>query len=177
MEFENPYQTPLSAEPTQPDIQVSERFLLMPKDTSLPECCVKCGAPAAKRYTQKLYWVSPWVYLCILLNLLILIIVYLITRKTTKVSYSLCEQHAREKRIRAWTIAGCWAVIAVFLVASAALESMVPVALAGLTLLALVIYAIARPMTLSVKKFDKERFWIKGAGDEMLARYEANQSA
>lgn len=174
MEFGNPYQPPQSPDPAQANIYVNDRFLLMPKNTSLPDCCLKCGDPPVKRYTQKLFWVSPWVYLCILINILILLIVYLVTRKTTAVSYSLCAKHAKEKRIRGWTLMGFGAGIVLFLIASAALESIIPLWLAVADLIGMIIYSLVKPLPLTVKKFEKDQFWIKGAGDEMLTLFQKN---
>ncbi|MZR63191.1 hypothetical protein [Alcanivorax sp. DP30] len=171
MEFGNPYQAPQNPEPAQANIYVNDRFLLMPKNTSLPERCLKCSEPPAKRYTQKLFWVSPWVYLCFLINILVLLIVYLVTRKTTAVSYSLCARHAKEKRMRNWTLAGFGAGIILFLIACAALESIVPLWLAIASMVAMIIFSLVKPLPLTVKKFEKNQFWIKGAGDEMLTLF------
>lgn len=176
MDFENPYQTPNNQEPFAADIKVEHPFLIMPKNTSLPECCLKCGEPATERFTQKLFWVSPWVYLCILINILVLLVVYLITRKVTTVSYSLCDQHAREKRMRSTTIVVLWLVIMLFLIASAALESFIPIWMAAATLVTIIIYSLVKTQPLTVKKFVDDRFWIKGAGEEMLARFPNNKN-
>jgi hypothetical protein len=77
--------------------------LVMRKDAEGPDCCVKCNAPAdGYRWTKRMYWHHPALYLMILFpGLLIYAIVALCVRKSGKISVGLCPIHraARTRNI------------------------------------------------------------------------------
>src|SRR5205085_3670359 len=83
----------------------SDRLLVMSREATLPDRCVKCNAPAhGQRLRRNLYWHSSYLYLLLLLNLLIYLIVAIIVRKRAKVEIGLCDSH-RHQRWLAITLA------------------------------------------------------------------------
>lgn len=75
------------------------KILYLPRFTSLPPNCVKCGQPAEKPLRKKFYWHVPWLYIMILFpGLLIYAIVALIVRKSIELDVPLCDFHHGERK-------------------------------------------------------------------------------
>ncbi len=73
--------------------------LYLPRFTSLPPNCVKCGQPAQKPFRKKFYWHTPWLFLMILFpGLLIYAIVALIVRKNIELDVPVCDFHHGERK-------------------------------------------------------------------------------
>ena len=71
--------------------------LVKPLDGPLPDCCAKCGASASGRPLKRTAWYcTPWVYLLLLINLLVVLIVYLVLRKRVNLEIPLCEDHRKQ---------------------------------------------------------------------------------
>jgi hypothetical protein len=74
----------------------------VPKEAVLPDCCVKCGNPAAQPWlTKAFYWHNPWLKLLIL-SPIIWAIVVTIVRKNRRLSVPLCEFHKSLRAKRLW---------------------------------------------------------------------------
>jgi len=75
------------------------RLLVMTRDFTLPDRCLKCNLPAdGFTLKRKLSW-HPWYwYLLVLINVPVYIIAALIVRKTARVEFPLCEEHRRRRR-------------------------------------------------------------------------------
>jgi Zn-finger in Ran binding protein and others len=73
--------------------------LVMSKDASLPDHCVKCDAPAnGYRLKRNLTWHHPALYLLLLMAWLIYLIVSMIVRKRATVYLGLCRAHYEKRR-------------------------------------------------------------------------------
>ena len=67
---------------------------------ALPPRCIRCNEPAVQPMkTHKLSWHHGGWYLLILVNILIYVIVALIVRKRAQVTYGLCAQHHKRRRL------------------------------------------------------------------------------
>jgi len=74
--------------------------LVAPREVDLGDACVKCGAPAQGfRWRKTMYWISPvWILMIFVpFGLLILLILYLVLRKTAKVAAGLCPAHRKRR--------------------------------------------------------------------------------
>lgn len=65
--------------------------LVVPKISTLPPCCIRCGAQGTHTQQKKLSWIHPAWLLLILVNWLILLIVYLVIRKQGEVIFYRCD--------------------------------------------------------------------------------------
>ncbi len=80
--------------------------LIISRDASLPDRCVKCNAPSeGPKLKRNLYWHHPAVYLAIFLNIIIYAIIAMAVRKRQTVYVGLCQRH-RSRRIAC--IVGGW---------------------------------------------------------------------
>jgi hypothetical protein len=85
--------------PTAAIAQRDGERLFLPRFTSLPPNCVKCGRPAEKPFRKKFFWHVPWLYILILFpGVLIYAIVALIVRKSIELDVPICEFHHAERR-------------------------------------------------------------------------------
>jgi hypothetical protein len=74
--------------------------LVLSKEAVLPERCVKCNVPTDRRFRRRMTW-YPW-YLLILFiapyGPLILLVLYLVLRRTMRVDLGVCPRHLRLRR-------------------------------------------------------------------------------
>ena len=86
--------------PPRPAIFQRGNQLAIQKGLTLPECCIKCGAPATGRPIKRnLQWHPPWVSVLILVAVLIYIIVAMVLRKTGTIYVHMCEEHRQRRKI------------------------------------------------------------------------------
>jgi hypothetical protein len=97
----------------QPGMWNTGRQVVCARFASLPEGCVKCGAPTVKRQVRKIYWHEPWFYALLLVGPVIYGILALVLRKEAQVEYGLCRQHfdARQRLIFRATATGTISVL------------------------------------------------------------------
>ena len=140
----------------------ADRVLVMGKDATLPDRCVKCNAPAhGQRLTRNLSWHSPYLYLLILLNLLIYAIVVLIVRKKARVQIGLCDVH-RTKRRMALAFGYVAGLGGLGLLIASLIQSSGVLALVGALLLFAGLIGGATASIISAKRIDDRFVWIKG---------------
>jgi hypothetical protein len=73
--------------------------MIVPRGSSLPANCVKCGAVAQTPWRKKFFWHNPLLYLMIIFpGLLIYAIVALIVRKNMELNVPLCDNHHGERK-------------------------------------------------------------------------------
>ncbi|MDA8745529.1 hypothetical protein N9N28_12930, partial [Rubripirellula amarantea] len=98
---ENPYLAD-SLERDAPALQIDGDCLVVRSGTVLPHRCVKTNVPTtlSDERTKKLYWASPWIALLILLNLIILLIVYFVVRKSCDLTFSESPSSRGKRRKR-----------------------------------------------------------------------------
>ncbi len=153
------------------DITVARRnkILIMGKQASLPNRCVKCNVPTSgHRLTKKLYWHNPLIYLFFLINLLVYALAAIITRKRAIIEISLCEQHASQRKTNilvSWILV----VASIALIVMGFANNLISVGLAGIALLlGALVYAALKTPVVTARKIDKEYVWLTGAGKEFL---------
>lgn len=138
----------------------------------LPERCVFCnaevdGPTAGKRITKKLYYVSPLVFLLILCNLVILAIVYFVTRKPVTISWSICAQHAARKRVYGF---GCIGALIVFVMSLVMVDRGPLFGIGALvSIIAFLVLLVMANRNIIPRKKEGNDFWIKGFGRDFLA--------
>ena len=98
--------------------------LVVRKESSLPDICLRTGEPTGGRMrTKKLSWIPPWTVVVFVLIRIIGIICMLVARKTANVTFALSEQ-AEAKRKQGLQIGfGVAGVGLVLVIAGVALES------------------------------------------------------
>src|SRR5262245_40589761 len=85
--------------PTANGIWRDKSTLVMTKDASLPDRCIKCNAPAnGLRLTRKLAWHTPVLYLTILIAVLVYAILAAVLSKRAIVYLGMCRQHFERRR-------------------------------------------------------------------------------
>lgn len=157
-----------------PGIYREGRNLVAEHGAVLPDRCVYCNAPAAWRKKRKYYWNPPWVYAFLLCNILVLIIVALVTRKTIQIEFGLCAAHAARRRLHigiGWLLLlgamGSGTMAIVFMNN----DTMVGVGILGAVVLMVAagIVGLRAAAVLGVKKVGKRGGRFSRAGDEFLA--------
>lgn len=143
--------------------------LVTRSETPLPDCCVKCNAPAnGFRLKRVLYWQHPAYYLLILCNLLILLIVILIVRKKAILHIGLCETHRQQRKV---AIAVSWTgtLVGIGLITGGVLASSALLILIGVAALLIgAIWGIVKGRTITAVKIDKENVWVTGVNKDFL---------
>lgn len=142
----------------------SGNLLVVRRNASLPDRCVKCNAPAhGRRLTRKLSWHTPWIYLIIFVGVLFYVIAAVILRKRARVEIGICEAHWAARR-RDVLIGWASFLVAILLGWCGAhfgngwlYGSALTIFLGGL------IYAAFRTPVVSAKKIDADFVWLKGA--------------
>ena len=146
--------------------------LVMSKDASLPDYCVKCDAPAnGFRLKRNLSWHHPALFLLILLAWLLYLILAMVLRKRATVYLGLCREHY-EKR-RTFLIAGfvTLAVSFALIVGAIAWEYPAIALLAVLGILASAIWLAFVARVVTVKKIDDQFVWLNGINENYLSRF------
>lgn len=146
--------------------------LVMSKDASLPDFCVKCDAPAnGFRLKRNLSWHHPALFLLLLLAWLLYFILAMVLRKRAIVHLGLCQEHYQKRR--KLLTAGFITLAGAFILMFGALASDYPaVALLGLVgILASAIWLAFIARVVTVKKIDDQFVWLKGLNENYLNRF------
>jgi hypothetical protein len=145
--------------------------LVMSKDATLPQWCIKCNAPTnGLVLKRKLNWHHPAIYLILLVALLIYLIVAMVLRKSATVEIGLCEKHLAKRRQGLWiTYILFFLGVGGFVLAIAA-EDVTYLLVGVVLLLASVIFALAAVRVVVPAKIDDRFVWLKGVNEEYLNR-------
>ncbi len=158
--------------------EVQGQHILGKDKIILPHACVKCGEQLSEndssgRKKKDLYWVHPAIYLLVLLQLLIFLIVYLVTRKKCHVEYSVCHDCSFKLRMN-WLY---------FVLSLAGLVGMISLAaytengwfgFAGfLCFIAMLVFAVRANGPITVKSYKSGEFKLRGAGPLFLQKFNA----
>ncbi len=146
--------------------------LVMSKDASLPDYCVKCDAPAdGFRLKRNFSWHHPALFLVVLVATLVYLILAMVLRKRATVYLGLCREHY-EKR-RTFLIAGFVILAVSFALIFGAIASDYPAfALLGLVgILASAIWLTFVARVVTVKKIDDRFVWLTGINENYLSRF------
>lgn len=139
----------------------------------LPHACVKCGEVLSEqdgdsRRKKDLYWAHPGIYVLVLIQLIVFLIVYLVTRKKCHVEYSVCRDCNAKQRMN---IVYCIISLAVF-IGMIALMINLENALFSLGVVisfaVMITFAIRANGPLSVKALPQGAFELRGASPEFL---------
>lgn len=173
--MDNPFETPqadLSVSP-RPGASAANAFrdgellVISRSGASLPDVCVKTGAPTGERLQRKLQWIPPWAYLFLLFNVIIFVIVGMIVRKTVDVNFAVWAEAQAERKKQMW-IGGGVTLLGFLLFFGAAVSPFFLIA--GLVVfLGGLIYLSLKSRLIWPTKMDKEWAWVKGADPRVLA--------
>ena len=151
--------------------------LVMTKDASLPDRCVKCNAPAnGVRLKRKLAWHSPVLYLVIFFALLIYVILAAILSKRATVYIGLCNQHfqrRRKQKVIGWLLLAIGVVVPILAIAY---DYPILGLLGFAVFLFAVIWLIVVSRVVVVKKIDDQLVWLNGINSNYLAQFPAWQN-
>ena len=166
----NPYQAP-QQDVVPRSALIDGEFVLLEKNQDLPDYCLKCGGESSRRYKETLTWISPWLLLAFLVNILVFLIFYFFTKKSTTIRYSLCTEHVRVRRIRTATLSALFFGGALLVFAAASQESAVAIVMSCSILAIWLIALVAWPRTVRIHKYKEKIFWLKGANAGFRERY------
>ena len=157
--------------PTIGGVWRDDKTLVMTKDASLPDQCVKCNAPAnGFRLKRNLSWHHPAFYLVILVAWIIYLVLAIALSKRATVYLGLCAEHTQRRRN--FLILG-WAMLAIgLLVAFVAFVNEYPGigALGLLIFLISVFWLVIVSRVVKVKKIDDRYVWLTGIDANYLAK-------
>jgi hypothetical protein len=145
--------------------------LVMTKDASLPDRCVKCNAPAnGLRLKRRLAWHYPVLYLVALFAVLIYVILAAMLSKRATVFLGLCHTHFQRRRKQA--AVGWLLLVAGLITAIAAIANDYPrLALLGFSaLLFATFFLVFVSRIVAVKKIDDRLVWLNGINSDYLAQ-------
>jgi hypothetical protein len=182
---QNPFQAPNISDASSSAANADEYYvngnnLVVRSGVVLPKKCVFCNkeqGALGKRISAKLYYVSPLIYLLLLVNLLILILIYMLIRKRLDVTYSICGEHKKRKNyLNVATFAALVLTIGAFM--AAGVTHTPALSFFGiLCLLAFLVLLIKVSKGLTPKKHENGQFWLGGCGPEFLQEAAINKVA
>jgi len=151
--------------------------LVMTKDASLPDRCVKCNAPAnGVRLKRMLAWHSPVLYLVIFFAVLIYVILAAILSKRATVYIGLCNQHfqrRRKQKVVGWLLLAIGVVVPILAIAY---DYPILGLLGFAVFLFAVIWLVEVSRVVVVKKIDDQLVWLNGINSNYLAQFPAWQN-
>ena len=148
----------------------SDAKLVLTRDASLPDRCIKCNEPAnGFRLKRHLHW-HPSPYFILIVSPLIYIVVALCVRKSARVEVGLCEQHRRHRE-KWMIICSVTAVAAIATMVMGFLNSGSYGVLGFFILAFAAIAAVVTGRLIAATRIDKEYVWLKGCGREYLAEF------
>jgi hypothetical protein len=174
----NPYASPLAAseivrrQASVEAVLVDGRDLVVYSGTRLAPFCVVTNEAVADEdmRTKQYVWCPPWVLALILLNVLILLIGYLATRKKCVLTFGLHPDVRRKRRNRLFVKLAVVLLFAGLIAVAVAFDNSDLIAVAGVLFGVALIVALIGNAPLRVVKHDNGRFWIRGCSAEFLRR-------
>lgn len=150
--------------------------LVMTKNASLPDRCVKCNAPAhGFRLKRNLSWHHPALALLIFVALLIYLVVAMAVSKRATVHLGLCAEHLQRRRNL--LIAG-WSLLAIGLITPviAFANEYVGIGLLGIGVVAVAaVWLVLAARVVKVKRIDDQYVWLRGIDANYLAQFPSLQ--
>jgi hypothetical protein len=170
----NPYQSPVSTSTLAGgNFRVDGKCLVVTSGAMLPQICVKTGEPVPHNMLSKRFvWCSPIVGLLIFLSPLVLIVVYLVVRKKCAVTFGLLP--SLQKSYRRQRVIKVLAAIVLFLTLpfAAGSNSMPVIIIVMVLFLASIVSLFIGSRPLTITKYHKGEFWIRGCCEAALAQVE-----
>lgn len=145
-------------------------ILIMHKNATLPDRCIKCGDYTnGLRLKKNLRWFSPYYYLLLLVNSIVFIVVASIASKRATVEFPICPKH-HESRNKAMMIS--WAVIGAGILSMFLIRYETIFLLIGiLVLFTGLISIIVTSKVVDIKKIDDQHVWLKGVNKTFLEQF------
>ncbi len=145
------------------------KTLVFEKGARLPNRCIKSNEPADRYIRRDLTWAPPWVYLGIFGGVLLIVVFYLIARKTAVAEFGITQEWVKRRRKR---IALVW-LLCLFgfglVIAGATVENWA-VLLGGVVIwVGALIYAVVAVPFYYVQRIDDRYVWLKGIHPHYLA--------
>ncbi len=151
--------------------------LVMTKEATLPDRCVKCNAPASGlRLKKKFSWHHPILYLLVFGAALLYVIIAAVLSKRATVYLGLCAKHFQSRRKQ--LVAG-WLLLLLGLIipiAAIAYDYVILGLLGVVILIAAVVWLIVASRVVSVKKIDDRLVWLNGFSRDYLSQLPAWQA-
>ena len=166
---DNPYQAPTAplVGSANEIFQRHKKQVVFDPLADWPQRCIKCNAPTHNKKAVTLYYYNPWIVLLVLVNILILIVVYLIARKSFKLQLPVCDTHLKKHR-RVFIIQySLLAVLLVSLIAAATLAADWPLYLSGIVLIPIFITGVMTRLA-HLPRYKDGRLYLSGAGKPFL---------
>lgn len=169
---------PITAAPGVSNARADGKRVVVPiRDARLPMRCVKTNQPVteAEMIRKKLYWCSPYVMLTILLSLIVVLILYLVLRKSMMLDIPLSAEGKRI--IRKNVMIGCGitlgglalCIVPLTLSGPAGAATGLSVAVGIITFLVGLIYISRKSAAIRVLKMKNDEAWLTGACPEFIA--------
>ena len=149
----------------------SGQSLVVKKDSVLPDCCVKCAAPAEGQTVDKwLFWHTPILLPVALLSWPFYLLLAIGMRKTMTVSIPLCTKHLA---FRTWfTVLGGamlpMALVCVFVALTQSIPLLMLVAMLMVIASAVTIGWVRNPVW--VVRFEEDLAWVQNVHPSILER-------
>jgi hypothetical protein len=154
-----------------PTIWRNRSSLVMTKQASLPDRCIKCNAPTQNKLKRNLRWHHQALYALILLGFIPYAIFALVLGKTATVNVGLCEAHVSARK-RAMLIALLLVLFSfVLFVVGIANESPALVLVGMLLFLGGVIFGVLKTKVVVPQKIDNEYVWLNGINSDYLNQF------
>lgn len=176
MKEHNPYSTPkteLIDSNVTGEASRYKKNIIINTESALPERCIKCNQPTEEFVNIKLFYMNPWWYLLILVNLLVLIIVSVFAGKRYRLKVPLCQLHNKKYKNRKLLVWGILLtsvitiLIGLFLFSQQS-ETLGLVLTVGITLLLVAIITGFSIRLLHIRKRKGTTLWISGSKPAFL---------
>lgn len=169
--MENPYAAPKSrlvnTNETPDGVMRRKKYVITSAEVIWPNRCFKCNNQTSNRKKMRLNYVTPWVYLSLLLNILITFILILIFQKKFIIELPLCDNHLRKRKqfltVQWLFLAGTLALFGV----GVAYDKPLALTISMLCFLIVILTAIFSRIAF-IAKFKNGALWIRGAGAPFL---------
>lgn len=158
---------------------IDEGCLVVGHRALLPNICVHCGRTEHLSHRdRKLTWVNTLliVLLLLLAGPLIVLIVYLVTRKTLTIGYTVCHDCAAGRRSRLIPPGALLMLsFAALVLGIVQVDSWGGFLIIGsiIAMFVSTIWLMVASQELSVKRYAQERFWVKGFSDDFFRAFES----
>jgi Double zinc ribbon len=146
-----------------------KNMLVMHKNATLPDRCVKCNRPAnGRKLTKKFMWHHPAYFLLILAGFLIYLIAALIVRKPVTLHLGLCDEHFSKRRTAIWASWGILALSVALIILGAANNLPALVLIGFLLIFVAAIYGVLSANLIAIQKVDDHYVWLKRINKDYL---------
>ncbi len=143
----------------------SDRLVVMRRNATLPDRCIRCNATADRRVRRNLRWGNPW--LIVLVGPIVYLVIALVVRESIELDVPLCGAHARRRHRNIWL---AWSVVLAGVAAAfVAVRWAIELGLPALLLVIAGSMAVAFAARLLVaRRIDAEWLWLRHASPAFL---------